>query len=68
MVGYLIASFVVRYILSAGTFADSLFYYPLWLAAGVLVVLYVVCIFCGIIPVIRVLRRTPAEILSKYDI
>ena len=39
---------------------------PLSIAAGLLIV-YLVNLLSGIIPVANLLRKTPAEILSKYD-
>lgn len=68
MVGFLFATIVIKYILHVSTLAGKLFYFPLWYAAIVLAFLFVVCIICGMIPLIRLLRRTPAEILAKYDI
>ena len=68
MVGFLSASIVIRYIMKASAFAENLFYYPLWYAAIVFAFLYIVCIICGMIPLTRLLRKTPAEILAKYDI
>ena len=67
-VGFLVASVAVWYILSAGNLAGELFYYPLWMALCVLAVLYIVCIFFGMFPLLRLLRKTPSEILAKYDI
>ena len=34
---------------------------------GVLV-LYALCVFFGLLPIITLLRKTPSEILAKYDI
>ena len=67
-IGYLLSSLTVRFILKRGGLAESLLYYPWWLALVVLVFLYAVCIVCGIFPVWRLLRKSPSEILAKYDI
>ncbi|MBO4686780.1 MAG: ABC transporter permease, partial [Lachnospiraceae bacterium] len=67
-IGYLLSSVIVRFILKHGGMAESLLYYPWWLALLVLGFLYAVCIVCGIFPVWRILRKTPSEILAKYDI
>ena len=67
-IGYLLSSVTVRFILKHGGMAESLLYYPWWLALLVLGFLYAVCIVCGIFPVWRILRKTPSEILAKYDI
>ncbi len=66
-IGYLFMSIVMA---SLGTSAlmTMFLYYPLWLALAVLVVLYLVCIVCGMLPILMLLRKTPSEILAKYDI
>ena len=33
-----------------------------------LALLYAISALCGTLPVLRLLRKTPSEILSKYDI
>ena len=67
--GYLIASVAVGYISYKATFgAESMVYYPLWMAVVLFVFLFVTGIICGILPVIKLLRKTPSEILAKYDI
>ena len=68
MVGFLISSGVVWYVLNVSTFAENLFFYPVWLALIVIGVLYMVSITCGMLPLLRLIRKTPAEILAKYDI
>lgn len=67
-VGYLIATAGIMYVTAMSKSADEFFYYPLWMKLLVLAFLYVICIFSGTITVRGVLRKTPAEILSKYDI
>ena len=62
--GYLIGSAASMYI-QANT---TLFYYPIWYALLILVFLYALGIFCGIIPVLLILRKTPSGILAQYDI
>ena len=42
--------------------------FPLWLAGGLLAVILTACILFGLLPAMLLLRRTPSEILSKYDI
>ncbi|MBR5712126.1 MAG: ABC transporter ATP-binding protein/permease [Lachnospiraceae bacterium] len=68
MLGYLIASAAVLYVQESGGVASEVIYYPLWVAALTLVLLYVICIPCGILPILRLIRKTPSEILAKYDI
>ncbi|MBO4484514.1 MAG: ABC transporter ATP-binding protein/permease [Lachnospiraceae bacterium] len=67
-VGYLIATAAISYIVSSSKSAAQYFYYPLWMKLLVLVFLFAVCLFSGTISVRKVLRKTPAEILAKYDI
>ena len=68
MVGFLAASGIVWYVLNVSTFAENLFYYPVWIALITVGVLYAVSITCGMLPLLRLIRKTPAEILAKYDI
>ena len=68
MLGYLAASAVVWYILKSGGSATTWLYYPLWMALLIIVLLYAICIPCGILPVLRLIRKTPSEIMAKYDI
>lgn len=68
LLGYLLASAALFYWLDYSTLMSKLFYYPLWLALLVLAVLAVLCLFCGTLPVSLLLRKTPSEILAKYDI
>lgn len=66
-VGFLLAAFVANY-LSGGAILDQILYFPPWLAAGMLSVIMVACLFFGLLPAMLLLRKTPSEILSKYDI
>ena len=66
--GYLVISIAVGYFSSRTAFGDSSFYYPLWMAVVLFVFLAVTGIVCGILPVVKLLRKTPSEILAKYDI
>ena len=63
-IGYLIGSAASLYV-QANT---TLFYYPIWYALLILAFLYALGIFCGIIPVLMILRKTPSAILAQYDI
>lgn len=54
--------------LSKAVLFSSLFYYPLWLALGIFVVIVATSLFFGVLPAMLLLRKTPSEILSKYDI
>lgn len=68
LIGYLLTSIFIALCLGMSSLVADVFYYPLWLAGAVLGILYAVSIFFGILPVISLLRKTPSEILSKYDI
>ncbi len=67
-IGYLVTSCGIFYIRSITSLADSFFYYPAWLATSVGIFIYAVCTLCGILPVLSLVRKTPAQILAKYDI
>ena len=68
--GYLLASAFVSASVSGvvGGAVGGVFYYPVWYAVLLLAFLYGVCLLCGVLPVWRLLRKTPGEILAKYDI
>lgn len=67
MIGYLATSFVMyRIQLLAADYMDAIYISPLSILAGVIII-YFTNIVSGLIPVSNLLRRTPAEILSKYD-
>ena len=67
-VGYAISSLVLYAILGISEIFSYAIYYPVWLALIVLLILYAISIFFGILPVLFLTRKTPSEILSKYDI
>ena len=68
IIGYLIASVAIGALTASSTYASSILYYPWWLAGLTLLLLYGICVLCGILPVLRLNRKTPSEILAKYDI
>ena len=67
-IGYLATSAFLGVCLGMSSMMESIFYYPLWLAGVLLAVLYGISIFFGTLPVISLMRKTPSEILAKYDI
>ena len=67
-VTYIIGSAGLFYLQSVSKSILDLFYYPVWLAACLLVFQYALCLLCGTAPVMALLRRTPSDILAKYDI
>ena len=68
-VGFLLASFGISKISSImGVIINSVLYYPLWLGLLTLAGLFGLSIVCGLLPVLTLIRKTPAQIISKYDI
>ena len=67
-VGYLLSSVFIYVCFGMSSLVESIFYYPLWLAGVDLLILCAVSLFFGTLPVVGLLRRTPSEILAKYDI
>lgn len=65
---FIFISIFLWFNISRSALMKEIFYYPLWLSFALLGVLFGVCSFCGILPVLGLLRKTPSEILSKYDI
>lgn len=41
---------------------------PWWLCVPVLIILYIIAIVCGVLPCIMLMRKTPAQIMAKYDV
>lgn len=68
LVGYLISSGFVWIITSSSKSLLEFLYYPWYVALILILVLYGVTLICGLLPIITLLRRTPSEILAKYDI
>lgn len=66
-IGYLISSILINYVQKQSFFSEF-FYYPLWMALLLLVIIYGFFILFGTLPVLSLLRKTPSKILSKYDI
>jgi hypothetical protein len=72
----LLLTVVPGYLLSAwfiGSLADAplvseIFYFPLWLGIALFALILIVSLIFGILPARSLLRKTPSEILSKYDI
>ena len=67
-VGFLLTSGFLFVCLGMSSLVAELFYYPLWLAGADLIILYVISLFFGTLPILSLLRKTPSEILAKYDI
>ena len=67
VLGYLGSSWFIASLSGAPLFS-SIFYFPLWLCLGLLAFLCAASLLFGILPALLLLRKTPSEILSKYDI
>ncbi len=68
LIGYLLTSAFLGICLGISPLVKNIFYYPVWLALADLAILYALCILCGTLPITSLLRKTPSEILAKYDI
>ncbi len=66
-IGFAVSAYVLNYLSKAVLFS-SIFYFPWWMAGILLAALYVVSLFFGVLPALFLLRKTPSEILAKYDI
>ena len=49
-------------------FLSDIFYFPVWLGFGLFIILAASTLVFGVLPALALLRKTPSEILSKYDI
>ena len=67
-VGYLVTSLFMALCFRLSPFADAVFYYPFWLAGADLLILLAISLFFGTLPILTLLRKTPSEILAKYDV
>jgi ABC-type antimicrobial peptide transport system permease subunit len=67
-VGYLLTSWLMAALSAMGSGLMMIVYYPWWIALAALALIFAVTTLCGQLPIRTLLRRTPAEILAKYDI
>ena len=68
LLGYLAGSVFVAICFGGSSLVSQIFYYPLWYALAVLSLLLGISLLFGILPIASLLRKTPSEILAKYDI
>ncbi len=54
--------------LSDSMLFSEIFFFPAWLAITLFVIITAAALLFGILPAYLLLRKTPSEILSKYDI
>jgi ABC-type antimicrobial peptide transport system permease subunit len=67
LLGYFLSSWFIVSLSDAPLFS-SVFYFPAWLGIAMLVIVAAAGLFFGILPAILLLRKTPSEILAKYDV
>ena len=67
-VGYVLSSVFIATCVGISPLMSSVFFYPWWYALILLGELYLMSLICGILPMLGILRKTPSEILAKYDI
>lgn len=68
VIGFIAVSAYLFASLSLSPISAQIFFYPEWYALIVFVVITSLSLICGILPILSLLRKTPSEILSKYDI
>ena len=68
LLGYLATSAFIFMCMQLSPLVAEVFFYPFWLALLVLAILYALSLVCGTLPILSLLRKTPSQILAKYDI
>ena len=68
LIGYLVTSAFIFVCVGLSPLVAEVFFYPWWIALVVLAVLYALSLVCGTLPILSLLRKTPSQILAKYDI
>ena len=67
-VGYLLTSGFLYMAMGLSSLVEDLFFYPLWYAGAILAVIAAISLLFGTLPILSLLKKTPSEILAKYDI
>ena len=67
-VGHVATGSFIAMSLKASPMVADTFFFPLWYALIIFAFLCLLGVICGILPVLSLLRKTPSEILAKYDI
>ncbi len=67
VIGFAVGAYFASSLADGGVTGGS-FYFPFWLGALTLALLIGACVLFGILPIAALLRKTPAQILAKYDI
>ena len=68
IVGFIVTSTFIWGCIALSPMMGTVFFYPWWYALLLLTSLILVSAVCGMIPIKGLLRRSPSEILAKYDI
>lgn len=68
MSGYLLMTYLVHKVQSTLGDLYSVYYFPIYLFVGGIVTIYIIITLFGMIPIGMLLRKTPSEIMAKYDI
>ena len=68
LIGYIATSAFIFVCIGLSPLVAEIFFYPWWIALIVLGVLYALSLVCGTLPILSLLRKTPSQILAKYDI
>ena len=67
-VGYFLTSGCLYMAMGLSSLVEGIFFYPLWYAGAILAVIAAISLLFGTMPILSLLRKTPSEILAKYDI
>jgi ABC-type lipoprotein export system ATPase subunit len=67
VLGFILSTWFIGSLSGAALFS-TLFYFPAWMALALLVLICAASMVFGVLPALLLLRKTPSEILSKYDI
>jgi len=66
--GFFVAGGAIKWMTARSNMIDRYLYFHNWLAIVLLVVIFVVTSLSSILPVMLLTRKTPSEIIAKYDI
>ncbi len=65
--GYILTSLFITSLSDVPLFGEA-FFFPGYIAFFLFAIIYAASVFFGILPALMLLRKTPSEILAKYDI
>ncbi|QVK18345.1 ABC transporter ATP-binding protein/permease [Mycoplasmatota bacterium] len=67
LIGYILMTLIIKEIEKVIPYPFTLFYFPLYLIIGGVILLYAINIFSGLYPVFRLTHKSPSQILKHYD-